>query len=139
MDDNDDDNDDDDNDDDLHCLASPADDPSQISCASGGCGGVGGGKGCLARSALVQHRGQPGNRFLPPLPTHSSATLLICSSSRAMPPMYLLESTIGEQLELLPVHRLINNQVFPTSAKSANLIITLCLAKYELQTMRLAG
>ena len=39
MDDNGDENDDDDNDDDLHCLASPADDPSQISCASGGCGG----------------------------------------------------------------------------------------------------
>ena len=90
-------------------------------CGGGwGCwGGVGGGKGCLARSALVQHRGQPGNRFLPPLPTHSSATLLICSSSRAMPPMYLLESTIGEQLELLPVQPLRNNQVFPTSVKSA--------------------
>ena len=82
-------------------------------------GGEGGGKGCLARSALVQHRGQPGNRFLPPLPTHSSATLLICSSSRAMLPMYLLESTIGEQLELLPVQPLRNNQVFPTSVKSA--------------------
>ena len=82
-------------------------------------GVVGGGKGCLARSALVQHRGQPGNRFLPPLPTHSSATLLICSSSRAMLPMYLLESTIGEQLELLPVQPLRNNQVFPTSVKSA--------------------
>ena len=40
MDEKDDDKDDDDNDDDLHCLASPADDPSQISCASGGVWGV---------------------------------------------------------------------------------------------------
>ena len=118
MDEKDDDKDDDDNDDDLHCLASPADDPSQISCAGGGCGGWQGLPGPLC-SALVQHRGQPGNRFLPPLPTHSSATLLICSSSRAVPPMYLLESTIGEQLELLPVQPIRNNQVFPTSVKSA--------------------
>ena len=107
----------------------------------GGEGGVGGWQGLPGPlcSALVQHRGQPGNRFLPPLPTHSSATLLICSSSRAMPPMYLLESTIGEQLELLPVQPLRNNQVFPTSVNLQNLIIILSLAKYELQTMRLAG
>ena len=32
---------------------------------------------------------------------------------------YLLESTIGEQLERLPVQPLRNNQVFPTSVKSA--------------------
>ena len=47
MDEKDDDKDDDDNDDDLHCLASPADDPSQISCASGGWGGCWG----VARAA----------------------------------------------------------------------------------------
>ena len=80
----------------------------------GGVGGVGGVWGVARAAWPALHWSNTGGNQATGSCRHSLRTLAPLYSFALVAVLchvYLLESTIGEQLELLPVHRLINNKV----------------------------